>query len=956
MTSNFIKFLFLYFFLPIPTCLSQAITIGLPKIKNYNRFEYKAGTQNWGIDQDRNGNMYYANNEGMLQFDGTTWRLYKTPNNSIIRSVKIDPKGRIHVAGYKEFGYFEPNNQGKLEYHSLYQTITKKGIIEKDIVWKIHILQDEIVYQSFSRLYILKKQRIKTLAAPHRFQFSYFVNKRLFVQDIKKGMYEYKNGKLYFLPNTENLSNKEVWGIFAFAKTNLLFTTMNDGIYQYQQQKLRHWETEANEYAIRNNCLGGVLLNQNHLVLNTILNGCILVDTNGKIIQKINQNKELQNNTVLTSFKDRNNNLWLGLDNGITFINKNSPFTYFKSSYDLSTVYASVVFQNNIYVATSKGVYYHPFNESSNATPFQLIPQTVGQTWNLQVIDNQLFCASNIGALLIDKNHKVRNLKQFGFFGFKVVPKHPNIIIGNAYNSYSVFEKTNNQWHFKNNITGLDLNSDHFEIDHNTLWFVKDKVLYRYTLASDFSKAVLVKTYKNLPQLPIGVGSVQKIKNKIYFQAQNVFFTYNYSKGKFEKETHFTQLFRTIPKVSVMKEDDFGNLWYRYNESLGVMLFKNNYYKNETASFANITKELSYKHIPINAISPNQFFIGLSEGLAYFNLPSNQKYVSAPKAFIRNFISKSDTLVLHNGQKSQEVCALPYSANHVQFSFSSPTYENLDNVEYSYKLDGFDKKWSPWSRNYSKEYTNLHEGNYTMNVKVRNSYGIVSESSQLEFTVRPPWYRHFFAYLFYLGLIVAIVYYIHRSVKLKIRKNKYYETIEQRRLYLEKETKIKHEQILLEREIVKLKNDKLKIKIVAKDKELVSNSLQVVKKNKILNGILVSLKEINTSNVDDTLKLQLTKLQKSIIKEVNSDKSNSDLEKHIQNVHFDFLKRLKEQFPTITPRESDLATYLLMNLSTKEIAEIMNISTGGVELARYRLRKKLNLDKKQSLTSFLMKI
>jgi DNA-binding CsgD family transcriptional regulator len=77
---------------------------------------------------------------------------------------------------------------------------------------------------------------------------------------------------------------------------------------------------------------------------------------------------------------------------------------------------------------------------------------------------------------------------------------------------------------------------------------------------------------------------------------------------------------------------------------------------------------------------------------------------------------------------------------------------------------------------------------------------------------------------------------------------------------------------------------------------------------------------------------------------------------HIKNVHYDFLKRLKEKCPTISPRELDLATYLLMNMSTKEIADIMNISNGGVELARYRLRKKLGLNNKENLTGYLISV
>jgi DNA-binding CsgD family transcriptional regulator len=136
----------------------------------------------------------------------------------------------------------------------------------------------------------------------------------------------------------------------------------------------------------------------------------------------------------------------------------------------------------------------------------------------------------------------------------------------------------------------------------------------------------------------------------------------------------------------------------------------------------------------------------------------------------------------------------------------------------------------------------------------------------------------------------------------------------------------------------------------------VNNSLQVVKKNKILNGIIHKLKDINIESLDESTKFQFSKLNKSIIKEVNVDKSWKDLEKHIKSVHFDFLKRLKEKYPAISPREMDLSTYLLMNMSTKEIAEIMNISNGGLELARYRLRKKLDLTKKENLVGFLMSI
>ena len=346
----------------------------------------------------------------------------------------------------------------------------------------------------------------------------------------------------------------------------------------------------------------------------------------------------------------------------------------------------------------------------------------------------------------------------------------------------------------------------------------------------------------------------------------------------------------------------------------------------------------------------------MTDGLAHYDPELFNNFSSKPKAFIRSFTFPGDTLIIGNIPRSNTSYEIPYRSNNVKFTFSSPTYENLANVEFSYKLEGFDEKWSNWTTVSMKEYTNLREDDYIMKVRVRNSYGVISEPAEVAFTVLPPFYRHFLAYVFYLIAIASIVYLIRQRIRMKIRKNKYYETIEQRRLYLEKEAKIRQEQFELEKEIERLKNDKLKIKILAKDKELVNNSLQVVKKNKILNGIIHKMKDIDVENMEDSVKFQLGKLNKSIVKEVNADKSWKDLEKHIKNVHFDFLKRLKEKYPTISPRELDLSTYLLMNMSTKEIAEIMNISGGGVELARYRLRKKLGLNKKENLIGFLMSV
>jgi len=67
--------------------LADFIKIGVPYIHNYPKKEYKAGTQNWSITQGQQGFMYFANNSGLLTFDGTKWQLYQMPNSSVVRTV-----------------------------------------------------------------------------------------------------------------------------------------------------------------------------------------------------------------------------------------------------------------------------------------------------------------------------------------------------------------------------------------------------------------------------------------------------------------------------------------------------------------------------------------------------------------------------------------------------------------------------------------------------------------------------------------------------------------------------------------------------------------------------------------------------------------------------------------------------------------------------------------------------
>ena len=958
---NYIKTYIIIFLLVTSATLTSAQkngVIGIPSIKNYDKSEYRSGTQNWDIDQDINGNVYFANQNGLLQYDGLSWRVYKVANCLDLRSVRVDDStGRIYVGGYSEFGYFESGKNGHLIYTSLSDLITDSNFVVTDYIWKIHIYNDELIFQSFSGAYIYKNNKISSLGAPNRFQFSFKVQNRLYFQDAIGGILEYKNGFLIPLKGTNVLNDSEIWGMFSMPDKKILIATLEKGLFIYQNEKITSWNTEANTFIKQNGSLGGVLLNNNTYVLNSVLNGIIICDLSGRIIQHIDIKKGLQNNTILKSFVDNKNDLWLGLDNGITFVNVNSAFTFFNSSHNLGTVYASVIYDDILYAATNQGVFYNELNSSFLDNTFTLLEDITAQSWNIQVINNELICSNNNGAFLIKGKNVVKKLDDKGYYTFKRIPSNPNFIIGACYGGFSLFEKTKSGLEFKGPIEGFNNSTSFFELDDTFLWLMRDGHLFKMKLGKNYKKFTSVKKIQKLNPTKHIINSLQNINGEVIFESNNQFYSYDKEKNQFFEEHGLSNLFDNCPPISYVKEDTYGNLWYKSGESLGVHLKSSNGdYKNLQAIFSNLTGNIVNNYLTISSSDPKNFFIGTTNGLANYNSELGNNIEANPKVYFRSFIYAQDTIILNNPFEKKREYVMPYAQNNVKFTFSSPEFENSQNLTFSYMLESFDSEWSNWSNASVKEYTNLKEGDYNMKVKARNSYGKESDVRTLNFAVNTPWYRHYIAYISYFLLIALAIRIIYVLVKIRYRKREYFKLIEQRKIYLEKESKIRKKQYNLEKQIEKLNKDQFQTKLQAKDKELVNNSLQVVKKNKILNGILQRLNNMEENSLNETNKIQLNVLKKNILKEIRSDNSWKDLEKHIKNVHFDFLKRLKEKCPAITPRELDLSTYLLINMSSKEISEVMNISIKGVEISRYRLRKKLDLNRNQNLTGYLLGI
>lgn len=269
-------------------------------------------------------------------------------------------------------------------------------------------------------------------------------------------------------------------------------------------------------------------------------------------------------------------------------------------------------------------------------------------------------------------------------------------------------------------------------------------------------------------------------------------------------------------------------------------------------------------------------------------------------------------------------------------------------------MKGFEENWSDWDNTTYKEYTNLNEGQYSFEVRVNNLNNSDDKTYNYSFIIDPPFYRSKLAYGFYSFIFILVLGGNLLFVQRRILKTRIREQQKHKKELKEKETAYKEKALEAEKEIIHLRNESLQNEINHKNKELANTALHLIHKNKILNSIKVQLNSILDKQSAQTNKPEIELVISRINKELKNEKFQELFEDYFDNVHQDFISRMKEKHPELSPRELRLCAYLKMNLSTKEIAPLMNISIRGVEIGRYRLRKKLNLEREENLISYLM--
>ena len=935
---------------------------GLPGIHNFSRSEYRGGTQNWAIAQSPDGMMYFGNNNGLVEYDGAHWNLYNGLEQ-VNRSVCIDGK-RIYVGAFNKFGYYEADEKGVLRYHSLLPLL-KNRISDFDEIWRIHKTSFGIVFQSFRAIFIFNEGKIDIVYPRSKFHFSYYVNGILWVYDEMQGLMQYREGKVRQISDGASLIGTQVFTILSLNDDQVIIGTAKNGVYRYDGEKLTVWNKPVNELLKKYQIFSGALIDRKYFAFGTIQNGLIITDTAGQVVFEINKERGLSNNTVLSIGNDQEGNIWLGLDNGISVVHFNSPLTYIQNYFNIGSGYASARLGDKLYLGTNQGLFYILWNDFINPLKkredFHLIQGTEGQVWCLTLIDNTLLCGHNFGVfqILDTKAVKVSTVPG-GWNMIKLDRKEPMLLVGN-YSGLSVLQRKGPLWVYRNELAGFDQSSHYLEQDaKGYIWISHGyKGLFRLSTDQGLSRITEVRFYDSKNGLPTDQGNtVFRVKSGIVIGARNGIYRYNGSTDKMEPEVQYNQLIPGIRQIDYITQDNAGNIWYYNNQQPGVLrLQEDGSYKNITAPFIELSGLVipSYGHI--NALDAGNVIIGLEGGFAHYNSGQYKYFDYTPVLYISK-LQSGDTAegsYRYNSTCPEQklVPRFGFNSNTISIAFAASQFAGQEAL-FQFKLEGFDQEWSAWSSQNSKEYTNLPDGDYTFLLKAFTIQGKASPVLRYKFRIQPPWYRSLYAWMVYLLLLLCLLYLSYRFFQRSIEKSRLKEEESQKDKYRQREQLMKEEALITEKEMIRLRNEKLNLEMIHKEKELANSTMLIIQKNEILHKLRIDLNTIKHNLPDEHLKNDLNTTVKRIGKEMDNEKQWQVFNTHVEQVHEELFKKLKIRYPELTPRELSLCAYLRMNISSKEIATLMNISTRGVEISRYRIRKKLGLDRNANLTDFMM--
>ncbi len=739
---------------------------GLPFIQRWRPVDYNAHGQNWSFAQDTSGVLYVGNTSGLLEYDGVSWTLTRTPLSSAVRSLAVRGDGTLFVGAQNEIAYRTTDARGQSALISLMEHVPERMRDFSD-VWRTFVVDDVVYFHTHEALFGWDGTQMHVWEPQGLFRMAFLIENQLYLRDTGRGLVRMEGQEIVLLPGTEEFADRVVFVVLPLGDGRILVGGGSHPLMVYDGAAVEPFAApEAQAFATASFVYHGNRLSDGRLLLGSIGNGAIVMDPDGTLSRRLTRAEGLNDNIVISSFEDPQGGVWMGHESGLSRVELHSPFTYFDQDRSgLPGSQRALAWHNGrLYMANPGGLFRQRIPAPGHAPMFEPITDHEALIYDLLSFDSQLLIAAG------DAMYSRR-----GERSVEVLPDNSLTLLRSRSDSTRVFVGLQNAltsirwdgaaWNDEGPVPGLQAEVRWIqEDDEGTVWAgtTYDGV-WRISFGEGDRQQPVVEQFMDREGLPGNTVNVYRLGSDLVFSAEGDLYRYREDAAPaFVPDDRFAMVEEAnIGGVIWAVDDPVGRFWLTTSTEIS-------YLQPTDASDAfmwertPLRRLASYRFVQTDWGADGAAWIFASDAVIRYD-PSKPHQASAMAPFatmLRKATAGGDTLFA--GQIPTDLRStspsLPIEKSGLVFSFSAPRYDLPHETSYQVRLDGFDDAWSEWSQATTKEYTALPEGRYTFRVKARDVYGIEGKEASFAFAVLPPWYRTWWAYGLYLGLLGVAVY------------------------------------------------------------------------------------------------------------------------------------------------------------------------------------------------------
>ena len=754
--------------------------------KSYSLDNFDASPQIFDITQDRRGVMYFANQNGFLEYDGSEWRNINTKPKTEINTIEKDNNGIIYAGGFEDFGYLYIADSGVTKYRSLKTMLHDSIDFKKISSIKINS-ENKVFFLSQKYVFIYQDDKIDIISAQENEDFhEAFLHKDKFYVNIRnKGICVLNNGGFELIEHGDFFSDKKVFSMNNFNERLLVLS--NKKIYDisdHEKPKEIYIE-DLNDLSL----YGSLIIDNKYLSIGTFGKGVYLLDKDFKVKYLIDQKSGLLDGVILCQYIDKEGNLWIGTNNGVSKILINSPISLYNLKENkISTIESIIEFHDEIFFANYTGVYYSLKNDfQSGLNKLHGIKvDCYGFMIYSTPTDTILLIAAVDGVFSYNKMGVLKFIAKCSPYNMMTSFNDPSRIIVCNYKGLSSIRWNGEEFEDEGFVSNFNEDVYNFEYDDQGNLYIgsKKKGPYKTSYKVFDDHTIPIENISEEVGISNGHAYIAKIDGNIFIGSNNgLYVKSNNQWKKTDILGNPKHKYYGIHRINQLLNGDVWMVTYNdkniYEFEVGFAKKNNEGYHWYADDFKNYSDELVHS---IYRDKAGIVWLGGVKHIYRFD-PSFKKSKSSSFYTLIRKIKWGNVSYFNGGYKDlsdtskilsvyEEPIVYDYGTSRLEFQFSSSSFLNENKNEYSYILEGYDNDWSQWKSESKCDYTNLPEGKYTFRVKSRNYIGNIGKETVFEFIILPPWYRTIWAYAIYFSLFLLLIYLGVKLGTIRIQKQK----------------------------------------------------------------------------------------------------------------------------------------------------------------------------------------